>query len=159
MSILINHCWCSDSNWGGHYDCRVIVTIDRIAEGKTYYDPPTTDWTNLIEKVDLEWKQFGDSHATYRLKQEVVDWLNANIQDRKTPKYHAGGTKGWAMGTDKYNENSGISFNIFFESARQAAKFIKQWSSFKKPVDSLNYFKDIRRKLDITTNRMKRVPR
>jgi hypothetical protein len=150
--MLINHCWCSDSNWGGHYNCRVIVTIDRIHEGKTYYDPPTVDWTNLIKKVDLEWKKFGDAHATYRLKQEVIDWLAVNIPIRN-------GEKGWAIGTDQYNTNAAISFSLFFQSARDAQRFIKRWSSLGKPADKLNYFLDKRYKYNPKTKTLQRAPR
>ena len=156
MNVLINHCWCSDSIWGGCYDCRVIVSIDRIPEGKTYYEAlkiPNLDWTNLLEEHKFEWKDgAGD---TRRLKPEVIQWLTDNIKDRDDDEHK----QGWCVGTDKYNSNHRISFSIFFERPSDALKFIKRWSIYKKPVDYLNYFQDIRRKLDLTTNRLKRVTR
>ena len=156
MSIFINHCWCSDSNWGGIYDCRVIVTIDRIAEGKTYYDPPTIDWTSLIEEIPLEWKQFGDRHRTFRLKPEVLTWLNDNIKDRKKLGYRPN-VKGWGVGTDVYNSNNPIGFAVFFERTSDAFKFVKQWSSLKKPVDYCNRFSDVRKKLNFKTMTLQKI--
>jgi hypothetical protein len=164
MNVLINHCWCSDSNWGGNYNCRVIVTIPSRDKDKGYYDPPSEDWKNLIEEHEMPQpiEQFG-RYNTWRLKPEVMEWLEKNIPDRSLKKWqivkYNDSPKGWAVGTDKYNSNDVCGFNVFFESYRQAAKFIKQWSVFGKPVDYLNYFKDIRMELDITTNKLKRVKR
>lgn len=155
MNVLINHCWCSDSNWGGHYNCRVIVSIDMVPKGKTYYDPHEPDWLNLLEKHDLVWEKFGDAHRTYRLRPEIIQWLQDSIKDRQDDKQK----KAWCVGTDKYNANMAISFPIFFERPSDALKFIKRWSSHKHPVHYLNYFQDIRRELDFATGRMKRVPR
>ena len=158
MHILINHCFCSDSNWGGVYDCRVILSIDMVQKGKTYHDPHEPDWINLIDD-DIEFeskKPFRVGHYdTQRLKPEVIQWLTENIKDRDNKKHK----QGWAVGTDEYNSDSGVSFSIFFERQRDAMNFIKRWSSHKKPVHYLNYFKDIRRELDPTTGRLKRVPR
>ena len=142
MNLLINHCWCSDSIWGGCYDCQVIVSIYRISENKTYYDPPDKDWDIIEEDKESD---------ILRLKPEVMEWLNTNIPDRK----HKESPKGWAVGTDKYNSNSGISFNIFFHRQKDAMAFIKRWSNYKKPVNYLNYFKDIRKKLDQNTGKLK----
>lgn len=157
MHMLVNHCWCSDSNWGGHYNCRVIVQIDRIAEGNTYYDPPTEDWTKLTEKHELEWKKFGDGRETIRLKAEVLDWLKENVKDR--PKCGDEHVQGWAIGTDKYNSQNTLSFTVFFERTSDGLRFIKRWSSHKKPVSYLNYFRDTLRKLDPKTNRLRIVKR
>ena len=164
MYVLINHCWCRDCNWGGQYDCRVIVSIDRIAEGKTYYDPPMDDWTNLIEKHEYEWKdEVGFlHHDTNRLKPEIMQWLTDNIKDRKLLKWEmkrGENPKGWAVGTDLYNARDQLSFSVFFERTGDALKFIKRWSVYKKPVDYLNYFRDVRKKLDPKTNTLRRVPR
>ena len=149
MDILINHCWCADSNWGGVYSCSSIVTINRISKGKTYYDPPTVDWINLLDQCQLD-----DGARVPRLKSEVVAWLLTNIKDREeTP------TKGWCMGSDIYNRNATISFNLFFERPKDALRFVKQWSCYRNPEDYLNYFRDIRRRLDYTTGCLRRVQR
>ena len=164
MNVLINHCWCSDSIWGGQYNCRVIVTIDMIPEGKSYHDDHEPDWLNLIED-DIEFdskKPFRTGrYETCRLKPEVMQWLNDNIKDvgPEESDYNKHSKKGWAVGSDEYNSNSGISFSLFFQRRNDAMKFIKHWSSHKNPVSYLNYFKDIRRELDPTTGKMKRVPR
>ena len=150
MNVLINHCWCSDSNWGGHYNCRVIVSIDRVPVGKTYYDAPEPDWLNLLELHTL-----ANGREVRRLKPEVIQWLQDNIKDRQDDEQK----KAWCVGTDKYNADMAISFTLFFERPSDALKFIKRWSSHKHPVDYLNYFQDIRRELDFVTGRMKRVPR
>ena len=162
MNILINHCWCSDSIWGGNYNCRVIVSIDMVAKGKSYYDPHEADWINLIEKNDnftFQDEAGFTKHGTVRLKPEVIQWLKDNVKDRNLLKWQIKNgehKQGWAVGTDKYNSNSQISFNVFFQSSRDALKFIKRWSSYKNVVDYLNYFKDIRRELNPTTGRLQR---
>ena len=157
MNILINHCWCRDSIWGGQYNCRVIVGIERIGKDKTYYDPPELDWVNLLDEHPFEYKdEVGfTEHDTRRLKPEVQKWLEENIKNKKGYSHE----KSWAIGTDEYNSRSPLSFSLFFQSARDAMAFIKRWSSYKKPIDYLNYFQDIRRKLDLKTNRLRRVER
>jgi len=134
FSILINHCWCSDSIWGGKYNCRVIARLDQIPVNKSYYDTPSEDWTNLLvfDKTYLQ------------LKPEVHQWLEQNIPDRNK-------VKGWAIGTDKYNSIDELSFSFFFQSAHDAEKFIKNWSSIGKPVEKLNHFKDKRYKYNPKT--------
>ncbi len=153
MNILINHCWCPDSIWGGHYDCKVIVSIYRVPEGKTYYDPPCPDWSLITEH---EVNQSTPHHLyrdTLRLRPDVIQWLNDNVKDRIDAKH----PKGWAIGTDEYNSASGISFRLFFERRADGMAFIKRWSCYKNPVYYLNYFKDIRRELDPKTLRLKRA--
>ena len=144
MDIIINHCWCSDSIWGGAYDCRVIVTIERISKNKTYYDPPDKDWETIEQKNNI-----------IKLKPEVIEWLNTNIPNRKDKD----SPKGWAIGTNEYNSHHPISFNVFFDKQRDGMAFIKQWSHYKNPVHYLNYFKDIRKELDSKTGKLKRVAR
>lgn len=157
MGVLLNHCWCSDSNWGGHYNCRVILTIDYVQDGKGYHDGPTADWKNLIEgNIPYSNPDRLGRFATTRLKPEVIEWLKANVKDVKTTEPHK---QGWCVGTDKYNSNSGISFSIFFQRVTDARAFAKRWSSFKNFYDYLNYFDDKRWKLNLTTGRLNRVAR
>lgn len=166
MNLLINHCWCSKSNWNGlYYHCRVIVSIDMIAENKQYHDPDSRepDW-NLIEEVPYNNGKeiLFCKHSTRRLKPEVMQWLQDNIKDRKLTKSeieHGDVVKGWAVGNDEYNSNDSISFSLFFQSSKDAMKFIKTWSTHKNVVNYLNYFKDIRRKLNFKTGRLNRIAR
>jgi hypothetical protein len=134
MKVLVNHCWCSDSNWGGHYDCRVVVSLDRVPEGKTYYDPPDPDWVALLDDITSKTTATDD---ILRLKPEVLQWLTDNIPDHN-------GQKGWAIGTDKYNLATSITFRFFFQKPTDAKRFIARWSFRKKPLEYFNYFKDFR---------------
>ena len=143
MNVLVNHCWCSDCNWGGVYECKVIVSISLVKEGKSYYDGPSADWESLMTK------------DTQVLKTSVLEWLLMTIKDRK----HNTHTKGWAIGSDTYSAENKTSFNIFFHRIPDAMRFIKTWSEYKKPVNFLNYFKDERRELDLTTGKVKKIRR
>jgi hypothetical protein len=173
MKYYSNHCWCSSSNWGGNFDCRYIIGIDRIKEGKTYYDTPEEDWTNLIDKIDghLNVKEYQNlknnspdmddeslksmaTRPTYRLNKEVLEWLTENVKDIAKGVY-AG--KGWCIGSDDYNANSSLKFSIFFRRRRDAMNFVKVWSSYKKPVTYFDYFKDIRKELNPKTNTLQVV--
>ncbi len=156
MSLLQNHCWCSDSNWGGHYNCRVILTIDYVQDGKGYHDGPTKDWENLIiDDIPYENPERLGRFETCRLKPEVMEWLKANVKDVEGEDHK----QGWCVGTDKYNSNSGISFSIFFQRVSDAKKFAKQWSSYKNLFTYLNYFEDKRYGLNLKTGRLTRIPR
>lgn len=157
MNVLINHCWCSDSNWGGGYDCRVIVSLYRVPEGKTYYDPPCPDWSLIEEHPRVSADAM--RNTTLRLRPDVVAWLSANVKDRKVPSYVKGGVKGWAVGSDAYNAHAGISFSLFLNRHRDAMAFIKRWSVHRLPVSYLQYFTDVRKELDPVTGTLKRVPR
>jgi len=151
MEILINHCWCSDSNWGGYYDCSVILTIKAFEKREDVYKRKyTPDWQNVLDE-----HYSNTIDEVMRLKPTIIQWLNDNVKDREDDEHK----KGWSVGTDEYNKHSGISFSLFFARRNDAMKFIKHWSIYKNPVHYLNYFKDIRRELDFTTGRMTRVPR
>jgi len=158
MNILINHCWCSDSNWGGNYTCRVIVSIDRILKGKRYHDIPSEDWTNLLEEHAFD-PDPTDPESLFsftrvrRLKPEIIQWLSENVKDRNYDEHK----QGWCVGTDKYNSGNILSFSIFFERQRDAMKFIRRWSSYKNPVNYLNYFRNIRKELNPLTNKLDRI--
>jgi hypothetical protein len=156
MSLLLNHCWCSDSNWGGHYNCRTILTIDYVQDGKSYHDGPTEDWKNLLEDdVPFENPERIGRFETVRLKSEVIEWLKANVKDVEGEDHK----QGWCIGTDKYNATSGISFNIFFQRVSDAKAFAKKWSSYKNLFGYLNYFADKRYKLNLKTGRLQRTER
>lgn len=172
MHYFKNHCWCSDSNWGGNYDCKYIVTIDRIPKGGSYYDTPESDWTNLVTSYKIfDQKEYDSLKSYYKdkydeeellsrshkktttLKKEVVEWLNSNVKDRIREDIN----KGWCIGSDKYNLNANISISIFFHRRRDALKFIKEWSEYKKPTTYFDYFKDIRKELNNETMKLEVV--
>lgn len=145
MDYFKNHCWCSDSNWGGNYDCTIIVSL------KSYQENYKDDWDTLM--VEQSFKDSSDLFPeieidkTYSiLKSEVLLWLEENIPDFK-------GNKGWCIGSQKYLYTDGGSFSIFFQRRRDAMKFIKTWSKWKKPLFYCQYFTDIRKQLDLTTGK------
>ncbi len=160
MDILINHCWCSDSNWGGVYHCRVIVTLNRVPKGKTYYDAPCQDW-GLIEEYPFKSNKPNPMRfETNRPRADVLKWLETNVKDRKLNKYEkeqGDSAKGWAIGTDEYNSSNTISFSFFFEREKDGMAFIKQWSIYKKPTYYLQYFKDIRKELNPLTGKLCKI--
>ena len=106
---------------------------------------------------DMDW-----GRKTNRLKPEVLAWLQANVKDRPLAQWQrelGDQPQGWCIGTDKYNSRDSLNFSVFFERTGDAMKFIKRWSSHGKPVDYLNYFRDVRKKLNPTTGRLTRVAR
>ena len=171
MDYLKNHCWCSSSHWDGdHYDCSIIVTLSSYKEG--YKE----DWEKLTHKVKvfdqktldrhnstMKWMQekypeedfsseVGDSVGwvtVNTLKPEVLDWLNENIPDIKEKK-------AWCIGSDSYIAgDSCSSFSIFMQRRKDAMKFIKTWSKWKKPINYCQYFTDVRKELDLVTLKYK----
>lgn len=180
MHLYMNHCWCSDSNWGGVYDCRHILTIQRIGRGKDH-DTPEEDWTNLTEEFEffdekeyMRWKKNWDDGAgkeskhkwsdedirefstktARRLKPEVIAWLNENVEDRDEKE---GNPKGWCIGSDNYLALDTIKINLFFHRKSDALTFIREWSKYKKPVSFFNYFRDVRQELNFETNKIETV--
>lgn len=146
MNYLRNHCWCSDSNWGGNYDCEIMVVLI------SYEDPYKTDWENLIVKIPkkkkVQYPGFPEIEidSFYRtLKPEVIDWLHNNISDFK-------GGKGWCIGSEDYDDCS-TSYTVFFQRRKDAMKFIKTWSVHKKPIRYVQYFTDVRKILNIETGK------
>ena len=117
-----------------------------IDKGKTYYDPHSQDWLNLINNDDTK------RDNVPSLKSEVYQWLVDNVQD-------IDGEHGWCVGNDEYRKNDAISLCVFFKKRNDMMKFIKHWSIHKNPVNYLNYFKDIRRQLNPKTGRLSRVER
>src|SRR5688500_11157528 len=133
MHVHINHMFCFAPCWGGEtYWCRYLVAIKRIGEGKTYRDTPEEDWTNLTEKFKFfdeeDYKRNREiytklghtatdeqlrSYATkdaYRLRPEVIEWLNVNVKDRRDKEH----PKGWCCGDDAYLAHERTSLDLFF---------------------------------------------
>jgi len=161
MDYLKNHCWCSDSNWGGMYDCQIIVNLS------CYEDYDKEDWNNLFTKERYfsqeEYEKIkkiynGKEYYTddfYRsmstkdinvLKPEVYQWLLDNVPDSEDNE------KMWCIGSRDYLfQDSYSSFSFFFQRRKDAMKFIKTWSIHKKPVYYTQYFTDVRKKLNFET--------
>ena len=151
MNYLRNHCWCSDSNWGGNYDCQIIVDLN------CYEEDYKEDWENLMVSVEttkiLTSSSFPDLEVpcTYpNLKPEVLIWLDDNVEDFQN-------FKGWCIGSKDYLMTSSSSYSVFFQRRKDAMKFIKTWSKWKKPLFYCQYFTDIRKELDITTGKYREI--
>ena len=158
MHIHINHCWCFDSNWGGHFDARVMVGIKRIPKGKSYHDEPDPDWKKLITVTDESSYVYNEKQLPYakfvpRINKEVVEWLGANIKKDKD------GSVQWCIGTDDYNSKDSLGYTLFFCRISDAVKFVKAWSVYKKPTSYFNYFTEDRRELNMETGKLEKVDR
>lgn len=173
MDFLHNAYWCSDSIWGGDYNCEYIVSIEKfVGEEDFQKDPPNIDFQNCIEETSFfsekkyqeqlnifskhlkENDKLNDEKIeeiskevsmiqTYRLKPDIVKWLEDNVTDRKDPYCN----KGWSVGTDKYNSINVTSFDIFFHRKADAMKFIKTFSLYKKPTMIFDSFNDKKEKM------------
>lgn len=153
MHFHQNHCWCSQSHWDGEtFDCRYLVIIEQVSM-VDYNGPEEDDFNNLLHENqvmierDLLGKMVEVPRNILTLNREVYDWLENNVEDMKGHDYGDGDRKGWCIGDDDYRENDHLSLTVFFRRRRDAMKFIKTWSTHKKPTTYLNYFKDDRRRL------------
>ncbi len=145
------------------------ITIEDFDHQRLTYEKKFFDSEGLERLVELERKACADeglhfSEKEYResrasnfwietrgLNQEVIDWLEDNIDDRKfvDPNSPIEKRKAWAFGDDKYNSNTPWEFKLFFARQKDALKFIKEWSIYKKPTFYFDYFHSDRRELDI----------
>lgn len=159
------------------YWCRYMVSVEQTRE-KTHPYTKDEDWKNVAEKFRFfdeedynrskEWNKehprsfevtdeqerlFATKDA-YRLKPEVIDWLNENVKDRKDPDY----PQGWCCGDDVY-QSTGMDMSIFFHRKADALAFIERWSRFKQPTTYFDYFKSpiVRKELNFETNKLVRV--
>lgn len=173
MDYFKNHCWCSDSNWGGRYDCQIIVSLYSYKEGykqdwknvtttKKYFDEGEYD--SFRERIQTHLKEEGKPHSDVVvdaklsgieigwsdinvLKSEVLDWLEENVKDFK-------GGKGWCVGSDTYQSRGDCSsLSVFFQRKYDALAFIRRWSEHKKPIDYFQYFTDVRKTLNLETGK------
>ena len=162
MEYFTNHCWCSDSIWGGVYDCRYILTIDKevdpefdeLIEETKFFSQEEFDMLEDIYKNAEQYKDLIVSkdmcmRNTFRLNEEVKTWLHFNVEDRKGYDIN----KGWAIGSDEYNRVAYPqgTFSIFFHRKKDLMNFVRYYSKYKKPTKYVDYFKDERKTLDITT--------
>ena len=167
MNYLQNHIWCSDSNWGGHYYCRHLVSLT------SYVESDKEDWDNIINPKRSKYfdeemytlsvealKKFSDKlinpeflkdsyhRDVMGLREHVYQWLVDNVKDRNDKEQ----PKGWCIGSDAYTSgDSCSSYAIFFHRKSDAMKFIKTFSKWKKPVNYCQYFSDVRKTLDLET--------
>lgn len=165
MHHHINHSWCSASNYDDkHYDATNIVDIDR-----TDYDQD--DWDKLIDvkmivsleeleiqkQVKARMEEGGYEYPDLMemskrncpfLKQEIIDWLDANIKPKD-------GEPGWAMGNDQYRIHQSYVLSLFFQRRNDAKKFIRTFSKYKKATSYFNYIDNPEKNLvlDIETGK------
>lgn len=162
MDYIKNHCWCSSSHWDNkHYDCQIIVGLD------CYEEYNQEDWDNVLDqekyfsqkryeevKETFTGKDYytDDFHMSMAIKTinvpkpEVIQWLYDNVGFDKD------GEPLFAYGSKYYSsENAACSYSFFFQRRKDAMKFIKTWSKYKKPVHYTQYFTDVRKKLNLET--------
>ena len=161
MGYLKNHCWCSDSNWGGHYDCKIIVSLnsykdgykedwDRLIITKEYLDEKSYQFIKKAIPVETEEDLISRSMIQVNaLKPEVLGWLETNVLDFE-------GIKGWCVGSDSYTNDACLSYSVFFQRRKDAMKFIKTWGIWKKTLHYCQYFTDVRKRLNAETEKYER---
>lgn len=156
MNYFSNHCWCSDSNWGGTYDCRHIVTIEFLLKGGEYHRKEThnPEWYSLINHTQVLREDL--RLVRHRmLKPEVLEWLNTNVKDREDETH----PKGWCIGTQEYIDKDIMGFNIFFHRLTDARAFAKKWAKHGTFDSYFNYFREIRMEYCPKKKRMVKVKR
>jgi hypothetical protein len=126
------------------------------------------DWNNLTREVEAFSQDRADLHARAveamreqgfdcpddpkagyvrirKLKPEVIEWLENNVEDYE-------GGKGWCVGSDEYIVgDSSTSLSVFLQRRKDAMNFIKTWSKYKKPINYCQYFTDVRKRLNLET--------
>jgi hypothetical protein len=118
-----------------------------------YSGPEEEDYLNMLyeEETEIEREILGRimtvTKYVINLRPEVMKWLEENVEDMKGNDYKDGDRKGWCVGNHDYRSHDSRSLTIFFRRRRDAMKFIKTWSSHKKPTTYLNYFKSDYREL------------
>lgn len=159
-----------------NFNTSYMISINKYEDRSAYpsYKILDEDWSELIELKDNIWcqdiydewvecfkkpsttrdpvkdEEFAKREATKFnvpfLKQDVVDWLNANVKDNARPYDQP--ANGWCMGNDSYRAGgSRNELSIFFYRRSDAMAFVKFWSVHHKPTTYLDYFKDIRKEL------------
>ncbi len=71
MDYLKNLCWCSDSIWGGMYDCQIIVGLD------CYEEHNQEDWDNVLDQ---------EKHFSQKRYEEVKETFTG--KDYYTDEFH-----------------------------------------------------------------------
>lgn len=152
MHFHTNHCFCLDSIWGGQFDCRFMVSIAKYFPKWKPGAKPHEDWTSLIDEIPRPARKIFEALHINRLKPEVLKWLEENVKDNREDD-----EKGFAVGSDAYNSNGSPDFTLFFYRRSDAMRFIKRWSTYRKPTTYFDYFKEIRRQYNFKTKTLQRV--
>jgi hypothetical protein len=134
----------------------------------SYNEPYEEDWKNLVDpkaetfyneeeyklylpyyqEKGLELDKDRFIKSVKNLKPVVLQWLEENVADRKGFDCN----KGWCIGSTRYRAtDASYSMSVFFHRRSDAMKFIKTFSKWKKPVNYCQYFKDIRKTLNLET--------
>ncbi len=125
LTHLINDVWCQES-----YD-EWIRVFEKSSDNK-----------RDIERDERFAKADSTKNRVPALNQEVIDWLNENIDDDAKAKYNDN-MKGWCMGNDEYRATGTCSsVTVWFYRKVDAFRFMRRWSTHQKPTTYLNYFKD-----------------
>jgi len=153
MDYLQNHIWCSDSNWGGGYDCRHLISLSM------YKDHNLDDWYNIVDRnadyyeveANIAFRNLTgmsmEPKTVINFKPEVLQWLDNNVKDRVDPEC----IKGWCVGSIAYRASTNFSMAVFFHRRNDALAFVKKFSKWGKPVHYCQYFSDVRKKLNLET--------
>ncbi len=88
-------------------------------------------------------------------KDEVISWLHQNVPDVKVKKHSR--HYGWCVGSDDYQQLNSSSITVWFARKKDALSFIEKFSIYKKPTTYFDYFKDIRKELNLKTLILKKV--
>lgn len=158
--------FCTDSNWGGDFWTRYMVCLDtlkkvdvedckNLLETKEGFDEERWQiYCSMTEeknwsKEELESRREWCKKEFKVLKPEVIEWLKDNVADNLKDKDQP---KGWCIGSDAYQMRDGHSVNIWFYRRKDALNFIRTFSVHKKPTTYFDYFKEIRKELNLKKN-------
>lgn len=149
MDYTTNHCWCFSSHWDGeHYNCRHIVSLSMFREYEV-------DWKKLIdEKAEKALDQTATEAVGREIYKDVpnfnpdvLKWLEDNVKDCARGLE----VKGWCIGSPEYRLLNTTHLSVFFQRRKDAMAFIKEFSTYKKPIIYHHYFNDVRKKLNLET--------
>jgi hypothetical protein len=165
MHVHINHMFCTNSNWGGDFWTRYMVSLDTLKK------VDQTDCQNLLMEKEAfdedRWQSMQgffaeqgysperiEQHKAFYnkkykvLKPEVLEWLANNVPNVKDAKQ----PQGWCVGSDTYQMSGSTDVAIWFARRKDALNFIRTFSVHKKPTTYFDYFKEIRKELNFKKN-------
>ena len=114
-------------------------------------DKDEVSYVSLPIGLSELYDEFVGGNETVALKEDVIDWLNENIKDRKgsTKETPINERKAWCTGNDEYNTKQSYQIHVFFSRQKDALRFIEHFSIYKKPTFYFDYFHSERREMDI----------
>jgi hypothetical protein len=142
--------YCDDCNWGGHYDAGNVVSIGKYAD--EYGSEDFDALVDITQYVTPDWML----HKAHYLKEHVIEWLGENVLPKINPTPDEI-CDGWGIGTKAYNERS-TDISIWFYRRRDALKFMRELSVYKKATFYYNQNSYIKKKLNLKTNTLQIVP-